>query len=79
MEDLDFLKIHQRQAELIGFWSEEYKASIINSIESQYKTEILKEWTITDFVVNENKVLVKWNKRHFELSDDQIKEKYGRA
>jgi hypothetical protein len=64
--------------EHLGFWDEAYKTSIINMIENGYKTEVIKDWCISDLVVNGDKILLKWSKRYRPLTEEEIKEKYGR-
>ena len=78
MSGNEFLEIHKTQMEPTGFWSEEYRSSIIGCIEAKFKTEVIREWTITDFVSNGDRVLVKWVKRLFPLTDKELSEKYGR-
>jgi hypothetical protein len=64
--------------EHLGFWDEAYKTSIINMIENGYKTEVIKEWGISDLVINGDKILLKWVKRYRPLTEEELKEKYGR-
>ena len=64
--------------ETLGFWTEEFRSSVITAIESRYKTEIIKEYFIEDFTINSDKVLVKWKKRFQPLDKQQLKDKYGR-
>ena len=42
------------------------------------KTEIIREWTIVDLVFNGDKALVKWEKRYQPLTDEELKDNYGR-
>jgi hypothetical protein len=74
----DFLSVHQQAMGVLGFWTEEYRESILKVIELRYSTDVIREWTIIDFVTNGDKVLVKWAKRLFPLTDDDLKEKYNR-
>jgi hypothetical protein len=78
MEDLNFLELHKSSMETLGFWDESYKKVVITMIESGYKTEVLKDWCISDLVVNGDKILLKWNKRYRPLTEEELKEKYGR-
>ena len=78
MENLDFLEIHQKSMETLGFWDEAYKKVVIGVIENGYKTEVIKDWCISDLVINGDKVLIKWNKRYRPLTEEELKEKYGR-
>lgn len=78
MENLDFLEIHQKSMETLGFWGEAYKKVVIGMIENGYKTEVIKDWCISDLVINGDKVLIKWNKRYRPLTEEELKEKYGR-
>jgi hypothetical protein len=71
----DFLKLNQDSMSAIGFWSEEYRQTILNDIMRKYKKEIIKEWVATDFVPNGDKVLVKWQKRIIPLSDEELKDR----
>lgn len=72
-----FLKIQQDSMQF-RFWSEEYKNSILKTIEGRFKTEILREWGISDFIPNGDKILLKWYKRHRPLTDEELKDQYGR-
>jgi hypothetical protein len=47
-------------------------------MESMYKTDVIREWHISDLVPNGDKFLIKWHKRYSPLTDEQLKEKYGR-
>ena len=60
------------------FFIEEYRTIIINAIERQYKRGIIKNWAVTDFIPNGDKVVIKWAKRTFPLSNEQLKEKYDK-
>lgn len=76
MAQQDFLLINQEYMGTLGFWSENYRSSIIIAIESLYAGWILQKWTITDFIVNGDKVLLKWVPRTFELSATEVAIKY---
>ena len=73
-----FLEIQKSTMEVLGFWTENYRSTLIKQTELIFKTEVIKEWTITDIVMNGDKVLLKWNKRMFALSKEELKEQYGR-
>jgi len=75
---MDFIEMHTKGMETLGFWEEEYKSVVIGMMETRYKTEIIKEWTIIDLVFNGDKALVKWKKRFQPLTDEELKDKYGR-
>ena len=77
-KNMDFIEMHTKGMETLGFWTEEYKSVVIGLMEKQYKTEIIREWTIVDLVLNGDKALVKWKKRFQPLSDEELKDKYGR-
>ena len=77
-EKVDFLQIHKDGLEHIGFWNEFFKATILKSIEQLHKTEIIKEYAAVDLIINDKKVLVKWVKRFQPLSEEELKEDYGR-
>jgi hypothetical protein len=51
---------------------------ILSSIERNFKTEVIREFGISDLVVNGDKFLIKWYKRHRPLTNEELKEKYGR-
>jgi hypothetical protein len=76
---MDFLEIHKQSLSSIGFWREEYKEIVIQIIELNYKTEILKDYYIDDLVINKEKVLINWKKRYLPLSDEELKKRYDRT
>lgn len=77
-ENEDFLQIHKETMEVLGFWREEYLPVVLMGIEGRYKTEIIREWTISAMVIHGDKVLTKWAKRFQPLTDQELAEKYGR-
>jgi hypothetical protein len=77
MDGKEFLEIHQKNMGMLGFWDEDYKSSILRVIESRYNKEIIREWGISDMVMNSDKVLLKWFKRHAPLSDEEMTKRYG--
>lgn len=72
------LDIHKESAEHLGFWDETHKRVLISAYEARFNTETLKKFAVSDIVMNGDKILVKWVPRHRELTDEEIKEKYGR-
>jgi len=72
-----FLERHKSHLELGGFWDEERKQTIIFLIESRYKKEIIQEWYVNDIVLNGDKFLFNWKKRHKKLTDKEVKDRYG--
>ncbi len=77
MNGKEFLEIHQNNMEILGFWDEDYKSSILKVLEARYNQNIIKEWGISDMVMNGDKVLLKWYKRYTPLSDEEIEKKFG--
>lgn len=77
-EKVDFLQIHKDGLEYIGFWNEFTKEAVLKSLEQLHKTEIIKEYSAVDIILNDKKVLIKWVKRFKPLSDEELKEDYGR-
>ena len=73
-----FLEGQQKRMAVLGFWDEAYKSSVILQMECMYKTEIIKEWGISDIVINGDKALLKWFKRHQPLDAEELKKRYGR-
>jgi len=72
----DFLENKKQSMAILGFWDEVSKKTLIHSLETRYKDEVLKEWCITDIVPNGNEFLFKWSKRFLPLSDEEIQLKY---
>jgi len=73
-----FLEGQQERMAVLGFWDETYKSTMIAQMEDMYKTEIITEWGISDIVINGDKVLLKWFKRHQPLDAEELKKRYGR-
>ncbi|MCP4665216.1 MAG: hypothetical protein GY849_02530 [Deltaproteobacteria bacterium] len=71
-----FLNNQKKQIET-GFWQEDYKSIAIFSIEKMYKSEIIKIWFIADLIINNDKILINWKKRHRELTDEDYSKKYN--
>lgn len=59
-----------------GFYIEEYKKTIIFAIEKTYNNEVLKTYCIIDIIQNNDKFLIKWQKRYLPLSDEEVIKKY---
>lgn len=78
MIEKDFLEVHKEGLEPLGFWQAEYKESIQKCIENRYKTDVIKNYSVVDIVMNGDKVLVKWIKRWKPLTDEELLEDYGR-
>ena len=76
-DKFDWLEVHQEQMKVLGFWSETYRSSIIKQVERAYMPHIIREYGISDIVMNGDKVLLKWFKRHLPLSNEELKEEYG--
>lgn len=74
----NFIEIHTKTMETLGFWIEEHKSVFIGMMETRYKTEIIREWEIIDLAFDGDKALVKWKKRLQPLTDEELKDKYGR-
>lgn len=72
------LDVHKDGLETFGFWMEIYKETLIKLVAKMYKDEVLKEYYVSDVLLNGEKVLVKWHKRRSPLSDEELKETYGR-
>jgi len=77
-ENKDFLELHKGSLEHLGFWQESYLQTLLKSAEQNYKTEIIKDYTITDIILKDNKFIMKWVKRHVPLTKQELKEQYGR-
>ena len=75
----EFIDVHKKTMDTLGFWDEVYKSVLIKSLELGYKREILRDMHITDFVFREGdtKVLVKWSKRFRPLTDEELEAQYG--
>lgn len=75
-EKLDWMKHTQGAMEVLGFWTEDRRSGLIKSMERSFVDDILREWLITDIIINGEKVLLKWAKRHIPLTDAEIREQY---
>lgn len=74
----DFLELHKEGLEHTGFWREEYIESVHKAIESRYKTEVIKNFCITEITIKDKKVLTKWVRRFEPLTKEELSENYGR-
>ena len=74
----DFLELHKEGLEHIGFWREDYIESVYKAIENRYKTEVIKNFCITEITIKDKKVLTKWVKRFEPLTKEELSENYGR-
>ncbi len=72
-----FLQLHQQRMEH-DFWAEMHSSLLYLAIESLHTNDVIKEWSVCDVVKTEHKILVKWCKRFRPLTDEELKEKYGR-
>lgn len=77
MNGKEFLEIQKEHMDVLGFWDEDYKTGILRCVESRYNKGVIKEWGISDMVMNGDKVLLKWFKRHAPLSDEEMTKRYG--
>lgn len=75
---MEFLESHKEAMESLGFWTEEFKSTVILMVENKYKTKVIREWEIVDLTFNGDKALIKWKKRLQPLTDEEIGSKYGR-
>lgn len=81
MGDLEIGRIH-----VIGeFWTESYLIGLMHAMECRYSTDIIRVQGISDIVVlphdgvhSMRKVLVKWYRRPYPLTDEELLEKWGR-
>ena len=79
MEKNLLLDLHMEEASIMGFWDETFKTTIIKAVEQRYNNEILSIWGIEDIVmVGDEKAIIKWYKRHRPLTEEELKNKYGR-
>ncbi len=71
-----FLQHAKDSLEITGIWDEIFKTTILKHMETMYKKEIVRKWGVSDMIVNGDKVLVKWYKRHEPLTDEALNRKY---
>jgi hypothetical protein len=77
MEGKEFLDLQKENMDVLGFWDEDNKSSILRCIESRYQRSIIKDWGISDVIINGDKVLLKWFKRPSPMTNEEIIKKYG--
>lgn len=76
-EEKSFLELCQSSMEF-GFWRDENKSLAIYAMESLYNKDVIREWCITDMVIKDDKVILRWAKRHRLLTDEELQSKYGK-
>lgn len=73
------LEVHKKGLNLLGFWQEEGKSSVIIALMSQYRTDVIRDYMIIDVIVKDNEsFVIKWKKRFKPLSDEELLEKWNR-
>lgn len=77
-ENKTILEHHKNSLEILGFWDETSKNTLITSLLNIYNTETIKEYFIDDLIIKDEKVLVKWMKRFKPLTKEELKEKWNR-
>lgn len=70
--------MHQEVIPVIGFWADLPKAILPGMIENLYHRGVIRDMMVSDVVVSGGKILIKWDRRHRPLTDQEIKEKYGK-
>lgn len=73
-----FIDYKIESMDIIGFWDEVHRCSVIKSLELYYRTEIIREYFIQDMLPNGDKFLIKWQKRFEPLTEEELKDDYGR-
>lgn len=76
-KSIDFRQNMIEKCDVMGYWDEEYRSSIFNSILSNYKKDVIRNWHIVDMAERGDKILLHWKKRFQPLSDEELKEKFG--
>jgi len=78
--DSDLLEVHKESLTVLGnFWEERFKSGILNCILLEYRTDVIRNYTIVDIIIKDDKkVLINWAKRHQPLTNEELKEKWGR-
>jgi hypothetical protein len=74
----NFLDMHKEHLESIGFYEEINTSYLCQVLEGTYITSIIKDYYISKIVPDKDVYLVKWKKRFRQLTDSEIKDKYGR-
>lgn len=75
---MDFLEQQKQVGKVLGFWVEEPRTTTIHALEMQFTTDIIQNYYIDDLVQNGDVTLIKWMKRPYPLSAEQLEKKYGR-
>jgi hypothetical protein len=78
MSSEEFIAIQTQINVHSGFWSEGYKRTLLRSLEANYNSLILRDLFIEDVIINGDKIMIKWGKRYTPLTDEKLKEEYGR-
>ena len=73
----DFFDSIRQNPDYFGVWEEMDKTTMVRIIESTYNEEVIREHQISDLVINNSSVLVKWRKRYKPLTDEELIKKYG--
>lgn len=60
------------------FWVPTYKSTVTHAIERSYSTEVIRTYYVNHVVPREGGFLVEWAPRLKPLTDEELKEKYGR-
>lgn len=77
-KDFDFLEHNKEMLNTGPIFTEVFQSSILLSVELGYRTEIIRDYFISDLIPNKDKFIVTWRKRIFSLTDQELKDKYGR-
>lgn len=75
-----FVKFHAECAqESANFWEKKYMEEVVRAIESTYKREILRDMCIVGITTtHDGDFLIEWKRRIFSLTDQELKDRYGR-
>lgn len=76
-EPVNFLELTQSGMEVLGFWTEGHKSTVMLQIERSYARDVVRVWSIGDIVIHGDKVLLKWYKRLFPLTEEEIDAMHG--
>ncbi len=76
---LDFLEHTKSGMEVLGFWTETYKSVLILQVERSYRRDVVRDWCVSDIVINGDKVLLRWDRRIFPLTEEELDKKYKSA
>jgi len=79
-EPFDFLEHTKSNMEVLGFWTDMHKESLMFAAEQRYKREIVRVWGIVDIaILADKKVVMNWQKRIFPLTEEELDSRYGKA